>query len=468
MRHRLRLLDAPTHARRHPAGASPDEAHPDAALVEVVAARHQQALVEAHEEPDLVERAAPVLGGEGVDGHPAQADLERAVDGVEQCLLARRVPVGALQPALLRPATVAVHHDRDVRGDPREIEIGHGSERYLRRAFALVSRPHAVDRDREPRRGAGPHRDASCRPCSTASRPRPTTSMCRCRRAPENPRGSRPHAAAVAGRDLVACGGDGVVSEIAGVAADTGRRLGHRADRRRQRLRPRLGYDTQATAAARSTCSHDGSDRVVDLGGSTAAGTRASPPPVSTPKRTAGRTPSRRSRAPPCTSPRCCAPSPSTSRTRSASRSTTTSLDLDAWLVAVGNGPAYAGGMHITPGRAPRRRPARRHRRSATSRRCEFLRHFPRVFKGTHVTHPKVRTYPGRARHGRVTRPERADGGLRRRRTGRPAARDHGGTPAGAHRARPLTVRQRARSVSRRPRSCPTWSRRSAAASRCS
>jgi diacylglycerol kinase (ATP) len=67
-------------------------------------------------------------------------------------------------------------------------------------------------------------------------------------------------------------------------------------------------------------------------------------------------------------------------------------IDVDAWLVAVGNGPAYAGGMRITPnaqlddgqldvtivGRLSR---------------FGFLRAFPRVFKGTHVTHPAVSTY---------------------------------------------------------------------------
>jgi diacylglycerol kinase (ATP) len=61
-------------------------------------------------------------------------------------------------------------------------------------------------------------------------------------------------------------------------------------------------------------------------------------------------------------------------------------------LIAVGNGPAYAGGMHITPAArmddglldvtvvGPLSKPA-------------FLWSFPRVFKGTHVTHPAVRTF---------------------------------------------------------------------------
>jgi hypothetical protein len=49
-----------------------------------IAAPQEQPLVELHEEADLVERPPPVLGGEGVDGHPPEPDLERSLDGVEQ------------------------------------------------------------------------------------------------------------------------------------------------------------------------------------------------------------------------------------------------------------------------------------------------------------------------------------------------------------------------------------------------
>ena len=54
--------------------------------LQLVAARDQQPLVEVHEEPHLVERAAPVLGGERVHRQPLEADLERALDRVEQRL----------------------------------------------------------------------------------------------------------------------------------------------------------------------------------------------------------------------------------------------------------------------------------------------------------------------------------------------------------------------------------------------
>ena len=67
--------------------------------VEVVAAREEQPLVEAHEERAPRRAAAASSRSENAyDGHPAQPDLERALDRVEQRLLARRVTVGALEP----------------------------------------------------------------------------------------------------------------------------------------------------------------------------------------------------------------------------------------------------------------------------------------------------------------------------------------------------------------------------------
>ncbi len=70
-------------------------------------------------------------------------------------------------------------------------------------------------------------------------------------------------------------------------------------------------------------------------------------------------------------------------------------METEAMLVAVGNGPAYGGGMRVTPG-------AEfddglldvlvLHKIST----AEFLRVFPTVFKGTHVTHPKVQVVRAR------------------------------------------------------------------------
>ena len=68
--------------------------------------------------------------------------------------------------------------------------------------------------------------------------------------------------------------------------------------------------------------------------------------------------------------------------------------DLDAMLVVLGNGRMYGGGMKVCPNA------------SLTDGKLEicvveamstgaFLRAFPRVFRGTHVDHPKVRMLQG-------------------------------------------------------------------------
>jgi diacylglycerol kinase (ATP) len=64
-------------------------------------------------------------------------------------------------------------------------------------------------------------------------------------------------------------------------------------------------------------------------------------------------------------------------------------IDTEAMLVAVGNGPAYGGGMRVTPGASfdDGLLDVLILRRIST---FEFLRVFPRVFKGTHVSHPAV------------------------------------------------------------------------------
>lgn len=68
--------------------------------------------------------------------------------------------------------------------------------------------------------------------------------------------------------------------------------------------------------------------------------------------------------------------------------------ELEAWLLAVGNATSYGGGMKVTPaarlddgildGTAV-----------GPVSKLEFIRTFPRVFKGTHVAHPQVRTFRG-------------------------------------------------------------------------
>jgi hypothetical protein len=51
------------------------------------------------------------------------------------------VTLGSFEPALLRPAPIAVHHNRHVRGHTREVEAGrHGSK------LVRVLSPHARGR----------------------------------------------------------------------------------------------------------------------------------------------------------------------------------------------------------------------------------------------------------------------------------------------------------------------------------
>ena len=64
-------------------------------------------------------------------------------------------------------------------------------------------------------------------------------------------------------------------------------------------------------------------------------------------------------------------------------------IDTEAMLVAVGNGPAYGGGMRVTPDASfdDGLLDVLILRKIST---FEFLRVFPRVFKGTHVSHHAV------------------------------------------------------------------------------
>ncbi len=107
---------------RHPPVPAPSEADPHAPVVQLVAPAHQDLPVEPHEVAHLIDRAAPVLGREGVDGQPLQAEIQRALDRVEQRLFASRVAVGPLEPSLGRPPPVAVHHAGDVTRDAPEVE----------------------------------------------------------------------------------------------------------------------------------------------------------------------------------------------------------------------------------------------------------------------------------------------------------------------------------------------------------
>ncbi|HEV3474062.1 MAG TPA: diacylglycerol kinase family protein, partial [Actinomycetota bacterium] len=66
-----------------------------------------------------------------------------------------------------------------------------------------------------------------------------------------------------------------------------------------------------------------------------------------------------------------------------------------AWMVAVGNAPSYGGGMRIVPDAEVDDGLLDLCVVGAFSK-PDFLRTFPKVFKGTHVAHPKVQTMRGR------------------------------------------------------------------------
>ena len=110
-------------------------------------------------------------------------------------------------------------------------------------------------------------------------------------------------------------------------------------------------------------------------------------------------------------------------------------LETTAWLVAVGNGPAYAGGMRVTPAARLDDGLLDVTIVGAMSR-PEFLWNFPKVFKGNHVGHRKGHDPARRARAPRIARRVDPDGGLRRRRARRAAPRDDGSSARLAERPR--------------------------------
>jgi diacylglycerol kinase (ATP) len=200
-------------------------------------------------------------------------------------------------------------------------------------------------------------------------------------------------AAAEAGHDLVACGGDGLVTEVAAVAADTGTRLAIVPTGAGNDFARVLGYDPKRPLDAFDVLAH-GHDRVVDLGRVngrwytcvTASGFDAEANRwANTVHRLSG------------TSLYVAA----VLRTLAVYKPHRFQLTVDgrteemrAWLVAVGNGPAYAGGMRVAPA-------ARMDDGLldvtviGAMTKWEFLVNFPKVFKGTHVNHKQVHTFRG-------------------------------------------------------------------------
>ena len=200
-------------------------------------------------------------------------------------------------------------------------------------------------------------------------------------------------AATDARHDLVAVGGDGLVTEVAGVAADAGCRLAIVPTGAGNDFARVLGYEPKQPLRAFDALAR-GTDRLVDLGRVngrwytcvTASGFDAEANRwANTVQRLSG------------TSLYIAA----VLRTLAVYKPYPFRLTVDgdthdvkAWLVAVGNGPAYAGGMRVAPAARLDDGLLDVTVVGAMSR-PQFLWNFPKVFKGNHVHHEMVLTFRG-------------------------------------------------------------------------
>jgi diacylglycerol kinase (ATP) len=200
------------------------------------------------------------------------------------------------------------------------------------------------------------------------------------------------------GRAVVACGGDGTVCMLAGVAADEGGvlgivPLGSGNDFARQLELPRgdvaaaidvlrtghllpTDLGRAHTADGRSTwfttVANTGFDAVANAWANDVTWTSGTPLYVLAALRTLA----------------AYAPTPVRVTVDD------TVIETDAWLVAAGNTRTYASGMMITPAASVHDGLLDVCVVGPVSR-SEFLRTFPSVFKGTHVEHPEVWTARG-------------------------------------------------------------------------
>ena len=209
-------------------------------------------------------------------------------------------------------------------------------------------------------------------------------------------------AALDAGRGVVACGGDGTVSDLAGLAAEAGGVLGIVPTGSGNDFARHLGIDSRHPLDAVGVLER-GRIGAVDLGRAELTGDNGGTTAWFTSVANAG------------------FDSEANRWANTVQWATGTTLyvlamlrtlltyhpqrfrltidgvshELPAWLVAVGNTRGYAGGMLITPGAelddgeldvcvvGPVSRPG-------------FIRSFPRVFRGTHTSHPAVDTFRGK------------------------------------------------------------------------
>ncbi len=121
-RHLLGLGHALAHPPRNATATAPDETDAHAELLELFTSPEKQRLIEIHEEAHFLQRTAPVLRGEGVDGQPLDTQFERAMNRIEQGRLACSVTVGSPQSLPLRPPAIAIHDDGHMPGNPVTID----------------------------------------------------------------------------------------------------------------------------------------------------------------------------------------------------------------------------------------------------------------------------------------------------------------------------------------------------------
>jgi diacylglycerol kinase (ATP) len=201
--------------------------------------------------------------------------------------------------------------------------------------------------------------------------------------------------AAGAGRDLVAVGGDGLVGTLAGVAADTGRRLAVVPSGAGNDFARSLGLDAKHPLDALRALGTGGVDRVVDLGRANGrAFTTVAAIGFDSEANRWANTVTRLSGTPLYVA----AVLRTLVRFRPQRFEVTIDgreLEVDAWLVATGNGPAYGGGMRIAP-----------HARDDDGlldvvivgplSPPGLLVAFPKVFRGAHDRHPAITMHRGR------------------------------------------------------------------------
>src|SRR5205823_7354429 len=93
--------------------AAPDEARAHTLLGQVGQLLLDRLAEQLHQRIDLVLRARPVLGREGVHRERPHAELDAALDGAAQRARAGAVTRRDWQAAALRPAAVVVDDDRN-------------------------------------------------------------------------------------------------------------------------------------------------------------------------------------------------------------------------------------------------------------------------------------------------------------------------------------------------------------------